>query len=154
MKLIHESFAEADKPEWLTFEQILQYERRMCSDLSNAAQNTFIFDSKHLMQDIKNQLNTASNAYGEPEAWINLPNGRSIEIVQENISLGNIKPFYSISLNCSSVEYDSNLFDVTNGIIKRLATERLDFNELHDLLDEIISYDKESSLIDEEEIEL
>ena len=33
MKMLWESFPEEDKPEWLTWEQILDYERRLCTDL-------------------------------------------------------------------------------------------------------------------------
>ncbi|MBD7970268.1 LPD11 domain-containing protein [Paenibacillus gallinarum] len=38
MKKLHNSFAEDDKPEWLTWEQILDYERKMLS-LENAEIN-------------------------------------------------------------------------------------------------------------------
>ena len=40
MKMLWNSFSDEDKPEWLTWEEILEYERKMCGEPSSISEDT------------------------------------------------------------------------------------------------------------------
>lgn len=68
-----------------------------------------------MLTDIRNQLEAGYNctAYGEPEAWIRLENGRVVQIVHEEEGLLPDSQFFSVSLYCSKGEYDNGYYHET-----------------------------------------
>lgn len=72
---------------------------------------------KDIQKQLENRENTTS--YGEPQAWISLDNGRSIEVVHEQEGLEEKDYFYSVCLHCTEKEFDNNDYNSTNGIIVR-----------------------------------
>ena len=63
-----------------------------------------------LEQYITNQLKAYSNGYGEPEAWLYLKSGRSIEITLEQEGLTEEELFFSVRLHCTEQEFDAFYF--------------------------------------------
>lgn len=79
-----------------------------------------------------------TNAYGEPQAIIALENDRVIEIVYEEDGLPDEDKFYSITLHCASVEYDS--FEDTNGIMSVWESDAKKLDEIRDRLQIALDY--------------
>lgn len=77
-----------------------------------------------IIEDIKSQLIKAKSCidFGEPQAWIYLSNGRSLEITHEEEGLQLEDQYYSWRVHCSDKEYDNNCFKATNGIIDYVCT--------------------------------
>ena len=64
----------------------------------------------------RNSFNSET-AYGEPQHWIYLKTGRSIEITHEEYGLSRKEQMFLIRYHCSEKEYDDGDFQSTNGII-------------------------------------
>ena len=62
-------------------------------------------------------LSNSETEYGEPQLWIYLDNGRSVEITHEEYNLPEDKQFYSVRLHCSEKEFDDDIFYATCGVI-------------------------------------
>lgn len=75
-----------------------------------------------------------TTAYGEPQAWITLDNGRSIEVTKEQEGLQEQDWFYSVRLNCSEIEYDNNEYHITNGVIDQYASSGLSLEGIEKLV--------------------
>lgn len=77
-----------------------------------------------IILEIKRQFEDAENCtdYGEPQAWIYLDNGRSIEIVHEEEGLGGNEQFFSVRLHCTDDEYDHQYFYKTVGVIEETCS--------------------------------
>lgn len=62
--------------------------------------------------------NETETEYGEPQYWIYLKSGRSIEITEEH--------FYSVRLHCSYTEFDDDNFHSTCGVIDQETADSFD----------------------------
>lgn len=56
--------------------------------------------------ELKFDNEVTETAYGEPQIWIELKSGRSIEITHEQEGLSEEDKFYSIRLHCSADKLD------------------------------------------------
>lgn len=72
-----------------------------------------------MVSDILVQL--GDNPADEEIAWIELRNGRSIEVMVNKLD----KAWYAARLHCSSVEYDADKFHKTLGVIEQYCTTDL-----------------------------
>lgn len=74
---------------------------------------------EEMLNEIKRQFENEENetSCGEPQAWLYLDNGRSIEIVHEEYALSPEHQFFSITLHCTDTEFDDGKFYMSNGII-------------------------------------
>lgn len=72
-----------------------------------------------MLADIRNQFESKESytAYGEPEAWIHLENGRNIQIVHEEEYLLPDNQFFSVTLHCSDEEYNNLCYHGSCGVI-------------------------------------
>ena len=72
-----------------------------------------------MLTDIRNQFESEDNctACGEPEAWVYLENGRSVQIVHEEEGLLPDSQYFSVSLHCTDDEYDNGYCHGSCGMI-------------------------------------
>lgn len=61
----------------------------------------------------------SETCYGEPQAWIDLDNGRCIEATHEEYGLDEDEQYYSVRVHCSDDEYYNGLYHSTVGIISQ-----------------------------------
>ena len=59
---------------------------------------------------------------GEPQAFIELPNGRTLEVVHEQYGLSEREQYFSFRIHCSDEEFDQNAFQNTNGIVDQTSS--------------------------------
>lgn len=79
--------------------------------------DTYIMET--YINDILTQLGEAPE--DEDTAWVELPNGRSIEVMINKLG----KAWYAARLHCSSNEYDGDKFRKTLGVIEQYCTPDL-----------------------------
>lgn len=96
-------------------------------------------------EDIKKQIENkeSETSYGEPQAWIGLDNGRSIEVVLEQEGLSEEQYFYSVRLHCNEAEFDNNEYHGTYGVITQLNTASSDIDEIRKMLVEVLFVNSE-----------
>ncbi len=72
-----------------------------------------------ILLEIKRQFQEEENftAYGEPQAWIYLDNGRSIEVTHEEDGLDESDQFFTVRLYCTEAEFENQYFNKTIGVI-------------------------------------
>lgn len=87
-----------------------------------------------LFESAKAQLEKGNNktTYGEPQAFIELPSGRTIEITLEQDGLSENEQFYSCRLHCGEEEY--NAHESTVGLIEQYTTDSPSLDDLKDIL--------------------
>lgn len=73
-------------------------------------------------KDIENFKETFEDetAFGEPQHWIYLKSGRSIEITHEEYGLSENEQYFSIRHHCSEEEFDNGEYSSTVGVITTL----------------------------------
>lgn len=105
---------------------------------------TFDRGREDIIADVKRQLVNKENetSYGEPQAWAELPSGRSIEVTLEQEGLPESEHFYCVRLHCSEAEFDNKDFDATNGIIDFYTSSGNDPSELDSLIHQAIACDE------------
>lgn len=88
--------------------------------------------------DILKQYETETN-YGEPQYWIYLESGRSIEVTLEQEGLEEKDWFYCIRYHCSAEEYQNQDFRNTDGIIDVINEEKnsTNYNAMDDVLRDV-----------------
>lgn len=96
-----------------------------------------------LEQYITNQLKAYSNGYGEPEAWLYLKSGRSIEITLEQEGLTEEELFFSVRLHCTEQEFDADLYHSTLGVIDISNTAENNIKELIETVNHVLAGHKE-----------
>jgi len=62
---------------------------------------------------------------GEPQIWLELKLGRSVEITLESAGLSEEDYYCSIRLHCSEVEFEEDKYANTMGIMKTVTAENL-----------------------------
>lgn len=89
-----------------------------------------------LINDIKTQIIGRNNttSYGEPQAWVSLNNGRSIEVTLEQEGLAKSEYYYSVRLHCSEREYENNDYHSTNGVIDQYISSGSALDEIDNLV--------------------
>ena len=75
------------------------------------------------IKDIENFKETFNDEtpLGEPQHWIYLKSGRSIEVTHEEDGLPENKQYFSIRLHCSEEEFDNGEYSSTIGVITTLT---------------------------------
>ena len=73
-------------------------------------------------KDIENFKETFNDEtpLGEPQHWIYLKSGRSIEVTHEEDGLPENEQYFSIRLHCSEEEFDNGEYSSTVGVITTL----------------------------------
>lgn len=73
-------------------------------------------------KDIENFKETFNDEtpLGEPQHWIYLKSGRSIEVTHEEDGLLENEQYFSIRLHCSNEEFDNEEYSNTVGVITAL----------------------------------
>ena len=73
-------------------------------------------------KDIENFKETFNDEtpLGEPQHWIYLKSGRSIEVTHEEDGLPENEQYFSIRLHCSNEEFDNGEYSSTVGVITTL----------------------------------
>ena len=73
-------------------------------------------------KDIENFKETFNDEtpLGEPQHWIYLKSGRSLEITHEENGMPASKQYFSIRLHCSEEEFDNGEYSSTVGVITTL----------------------------------
>ena len=72
--------------------------------------------------DDPDQFNSETG-YGEPQHWIELLNGRSLEITYEET--GDDNRYYTWRVHCSEEEFDNDDFHSTMGVVDQLTSNDL-----------------------------
>ena len=74
-------------------------------------------------KDIENFKETFNDEtpLGEPQHWIYLKSGRSLEITHEEDGLPENEQYFSIRLHCSEEEFDNGEYSSTIGVITTLT---------------------------------
>ena len=72
-----------------------------------------------------NEFNSETG-YGEPQHWMALPYGRSLEIVYEET--GDDYRYYSWWVHCNETEFDNDDFHSTMGVIDENNSEDMEFD--------------------------
>lgn len=62
---------------------------------------------------------------GEPQAWVYLDSGESIEITHEEDGLDVSDMYYSVRLHCSEEDFEKDLYHKTMGVIQEWYCESL-----------------------------
>ena len=77
-----------------------------------------------ILNDIKEQFENERDytGYGEPRAWVYLPNGRTIEVTHEEEGLDTKDQYFSVRLHCTDKEFDNMSFDTYVGVIESCCT--------------------------------
>lgn len=65
-------------------------------------------------------------AFGEPQAWVYLKDGTSLEITHEEEGLPDDKQYYSIRLHCSEEDFENDLYHKTMGVIDSYVGDAID----------------------------
>lgn len=72
------------------------------------------------IENFKETFNYESPS-GEPQHWIYLKSGRSLEVTHEEDGLPENEQYFSIRLHCSSEEFDNGGYWKTCGVITTLT---------------------------------
>lgn len=59
--------------------------------------------------------------YGEPQAWIYLKNGTSIEVTHEENGLKPEEQYFSARIHCSDEDFENDVYHSTMGIIDQCS---------------------------------
>lgn len=71
----------------------------------------------------------SETGFGEPQHWMDLPNGRSLEITYEDT--GDNNRYYSWRIHCSSDEFDTGLVDNQGGIIAEETSDNFEYDAVY-----------------------
>lgn len=74
-------------------------------------------------KDIENFKETFNDEtpLGEPQHWIYLKSGRSLEVTHEEDGLSENEQYFSIRLHCSEEEFNNGEYSSTIGVITTLT---------------------------------
>lgn len=115
------------------------------------AQKRVIFTDPHrddTRRKEKNRMNTrekfraamaeneTETALGEPQWWVYLKSGRSIEVTLESAGLPDKRRYCSVRLHCSEDEFDRDQYHGAVGVIDSQCTADIEDRTVNELLDE------------------
>jgi len=89
----------------------------------------FTFDNMQFEPNSETEL-------GEPQIWLYLSDGTSIEVTQEQDGLAEKDYFFSVRHHCSDDDFDNDLYHSTCGEINRAVCNTLD--ELQEYMQEYL----------------
>lgn len=74
----------------------------------------------NIIKEVEKQLEGKEtfSEYGEPQAWVNLENGRAIEVTHHEENLQPEEQYFSVVLHCSEREFDEGYFADKCGVIE------------------------------------
>ena len=74
----------------------------------------------NIIKEVEKQLEEKEtfSEYGEPQAWVNLENGRAIEVTHHEENLQPEDQYFSVILHCSEREFDEGYFADKCGVIE------------------------------------
>lgn len=72
------------------------------------------------IENFKETFNDETD-FGEPQHWIYLKSGRSLEVTHEEYGLPENKQYFSVRLHCSEEEFDNGEYSNTVGVITTLV---------------------------------
>ena len=72
---------------------------------------------KLYMGDVNIDFSTETE-YGEPQAWLYIENGESVEITYEKNGLRPSEYFYSIRRHCNEEDFENDVYRKTMGVIE------------------------------------
>ena len=78
----------------------------------------------YLDSRIDGEVSSDETEYGEPRYWLNLPNGRSIEVCHEENGLPEDRQYWSFRLHCSEDEFEEGRFSRTMGVIAQQFSDK------------------------------
>lgn len=112
--------------------------------------------SEKLFQEAAYQLNNKLNttAYGEPQAFVGLENGRVIEVTLEQEMLPPEQQFYSARLHCNEKEEEQDLFLDSVGIVAQVTSKTPSLEEVSKLMYSMLFYNEVRPVIDQCQMEL
>lgn len=73
---------------------------------------------------------------GEPQWWIYLESGRSVEITYETAGLALTDRYCSVRLHCTEEEFDNDIYHSTLGVIDKACTQNINDRSEDELFDE------------------
>ena len=82
-------------------------------------------DYTNLLEE-KFQNEVEQTPLGEPQVWLSLESGRSVEITLESDGLPEEEWYYSVRLHCSEEEFDKGEYESTMGVIDSLIGSCID----------------------------
>lgn len=108
-------------------------------------------NSEVLFEGVKKQLEGEDNTtdYGEPQGFIYLANGRSIEITLEKEGLSEEDFYYSGRLHCTEEEFANDDFHSTMGVIDMHVTSNADIDEVKGLIKVLLACNKHNPVKNE-----
>lgn len=80
-------------------------------------------EKEEILKELMKIADSTESEYGEPQLWLYLESGRSIEITLESYCIPKEKQFFSIRLHCSDDEFDDDVYKKTCGIIELRVTD-------------------------------
>ena len=98
----------------------------------------FVKHAEETMSDIINEVrsellnNQTETALGEPQYWLYLQSGRSIEVTLESHELSKPEWFYSVRLHCADKEFGS--YHETIGVVDQAVTDDMGNSNTGDFL--------------------
>ena len=66
--------------------------------------------------------------YGEPQAFLDLSNGRTLEVTHEEYGLPEEKQYYSWRVNCSDEEFEDDAYHSTCGVIDQSSSDDINLD--------------------------
>ena len=101
------------------------------------------YEITSILQNVKEQMLSNQNSFGEPEAWVYLEDkGRSVEIVHEKACLLQNEEYYSLRLHCGEEEYENDKFHSTMGAIDTYCTATISDEQLTDGIEYLVCVNK------------
>lgn len=73
---------------------------------------------------------------GEPQWWIYLESGRSVEITYGTAGLALADRYCSVRLHCTEEEFDNDIYHSTLGVIDKACTQNIKNRSEDELFDE------------------
>lgn len=96
----------------------------------------------NIIKEVEKQLEEKEtySEYGEPQAWVNLENGRAIEVTHHEENLQPEDQYFSVVLHCSEKEFDEGYFADKCGVIEDDISENTGDSTDIDAIKEPLKY--------------
>ena len=80
-----------------------------------------MIDVLSLLEKITPSLDITDTAYGEPQGWLYLDNGESVEVTYESYGIPRSACYFSIRRHCSDEDFVADRYHETMGVIDSLV---------------------------------
>lgn len=96
-----------------------------------------------IVEEAKGQFESGKrNTYGEPQAFVDMDNGRYIEVVIEQEGLSESEYYYTVRLHCSDKEWGMGQFYSTMGMIDEYYSNNINDEELEALIELVLKFNE------------